>query len=334
MRKMNKVLLPVLLAILVLCVGVAASDTKVVAKEDFTLNAGETLAGDLVAFGANVTLEKNSVVTGDVVILGGDADVNGRIDGDLASFGGKIRLGEESVITGDMVSFGGRVDRVPGAMVFGDAVEQGTLSVDKDEENGVTSIQKKISYAFPAGSSALEKVTRLFSGFFATVLSGVILGCITAVVMLVMESRVKDSARKLVFFPVQAAGLGLTAWFLCLCVIIVCTITIIGIPVAILLLLALILFNSYGTIVFGNWIGNMIGKKLSLSWTDLPLTVCGVVLTRILTGLMTSYIPCVGWLPGAVISFMGFGAVLIKLLKLLDADEKERMAMLESPDEE
>ena len=56
----------------------------------YTLNAGQTLTGNLVVFGGLATLEKGSVVTGDVALTGGSLNVSGEINGSITSWKGSL----------------------------------------------------------------------------------------------------------------------------------------------------------------------------------------------------------------------------------------------------
>ncbi|HIE38176.1 MAG TPA: polymer-forming cytoskeletal protein, partial [Anaerolineae bacterium] len=97
-------------------------DGQVIFGDDFTLEAGERLDGDLVVSGGNVTLEPGSQVDGDVVVWGGDVEVGGIVEGDLAAFGGNVDLQETAVVDGDLVVIGGRVDQDEGAVVRGEQI--------------------------------------------------------------------------------------------------------------------------------------------------------------------------------------------------------------------
>lgn len=67
------------------------------------------VAGDVTAFGGNVTLEDQAQVAGDVSIFGGDVrlDRGVRIAGDVSVFGGQIHRDPQATVSGDVTSFGG-----------------------------------------------------------------------------------------------------------------------------------------------------------------------------------------------------------------------------------
>ena len=47
-------------------------DGRVVFGDNFTLESGDTLTGDLVVFGGNVKIEEDALVGGDMVVIGGN----------------------------------------------------------------------------------------------------------------------------------------------------------------------------------------------------------------------------------------------------------------------
>lgn len=71
--------------------------------------SAKTISNSGTYFGTNVTVPENEEVKGDVTVIGGEADIDGRIDGDLNIIGGTLHRGPNSVITGDVNDFGGNV---------------------------------------------------------------------------------------------------------------------------------------------------------------------------------------------------------------------------------
>jgi hypothetical protein len=58
-----------------------------------------------------------------IVVLGGDATIDGRADDDVVVIGGTLRLGPKAVVGGDVVTVGGQAVIDPGAQVRGDIDE-------------------------------------------------------------------------------------------------------------------------------------------------------------------------------------------------------------------
>jgi len=78
--------------------------------------------GDVVRFGQSFSIHEDEVVSGDVVLLGGDLKVEGEIQGGAVVLGGNIEIGRRAQIRGEAISVGGRVDAAPGANVRGGTV--------------------------------------------------------------------------------------------------------------------------------------------------------------------------------------------------------------------
>ena len=100
-----------------------AQDTvgdRVVMGENYTLESGQTLDGNLAVLGGNATLEQDTLVTGDVTLAGGNMIVSGRVGGNLTMMGGSLTLNDTAVIEGNLAAFAGSVDRAPGADVQGE----------------------------------------------------------------------------------------------------------------------------------------------------------------------------------------------------------------------
>ena len=75
--------------------------------------------GDLVRFGSDVTVGRDELIEGDVVAIGGSADINGEVTREVTVMGGSLNLGPEAVVRGDVAVVGGSLNRSPGARIYG-----------------------------------------------------------------------------------------------------------------------------------------------------------------------------------------------------------------------
>jgi hypothetical protein len=75
-----------------------------------------------VEIGGSIVVEKDEVITGDVVAVGGSVDVYGQVMGDAVAVGGRVYAHDGATIMGDAVSVGGRVEVDEGAKVMGERV--------------------------------------------------------------------------------------------------------------------------------------------------------------------------------------------------------------------
>src|SRR5206468_11958441 len=82
----------------------------------------------IVRFFGNVKLDRDEVLNGDVVVLGGNAQIDGQVNGDSVVIGGNLTLGPNANVTGDAVVVGGMLARDPDATVGGEVHEVGVGS--------------------------------------------------------------------------------------------------------------------------------------------------------------------------------------------------------------
>lgn len=93
--------------------------------DDTTSVDGAT--ADLVRVGEDITVEANETIEGDVVAIGGSVTILGKVKGDVVAIGGNVRLDSQASVRGDVVCVGGSLDREEGAEIGGQNVSVGFL---------------------------------------------------------------------------------------------------------------------------------------------------------------------------------------------------------------
>src|SRR5579872_4579871 len=73
-------------------------------------SASSDSSDDMVVFGGHQVVQAGQEVNGDLVVLGGSADVYGTVHGDAVAIGGRIYVAPQGVIDGSFVSLGGFID--------------------------------------------------------------------------------------------------------------------------------------------------------------------------------------------------------------------------------
>jgi hypothetical protein len=91
--------------------------------EDIDFDAGDNA---VVRFGEDITIPADKVIDGDVVAIGGDVIVYGRVKGDCVSVGGTVDVRGNGIVEGDAVSMGGGVSTSDSGTVSGSNVSLGT----------------------------------------------------------------------------------------------------------------------------------------------------------------------------------------------------------------
>lgn len=226
---------------------------------------------DVVKFGEDVEIEKDRVVDGDVVVVGGSLTVNGTIKGDAVCVGGTLTVSSTGTIEGDAVNVGGTVVKEPDAKIVGDEVSTGDFLP---------------GWIF---SGPWPRYGLRFAGFTAFFMKALIVLLIIWILSLVLSDRIKVVAGTAAKRPLASFGLGLLIFLLTPIAMVLLCITIVGIPVAILLPIGLIIvgFLGYAGIAYA------FGSKLFRSGV-------GIVRATIIGVLILEAIPLVGKLLCAV----------------------------------
>ncbi|RKY77444.1 hypothetical protein DRQ07_08775 [candidate division KSB1 bacterium] len=95
------------------------SDTLLLYLAELINNQKRTKRKGIVQFGDNVIVGRNEYVTGDVVVVGGDAEIYGEVKGGVIVVLGNIRLASTSIVHKDVVSVWGSPDIDNGAQIIG-----------------------------------------------------------------------------------------------------------------------------------------------------------------------------------------------------------------------
>lgn len=244
-------------------------------------------ARNIVRFGEDIMIEEGEVVSGDLVVFGGDAVIAGTVEGNATVLGGDVELKSTAEIDGELTVLGGRIEREPGAEV----------------KEGVTSGRKFFPQrAFWIDPTAWFGFSLLFN--FLTLLGTLALGAIVVALL-------PDHSEKIALFiaqePWQAVGVGFLALLLVIPAIVLLAITIIGIPLIPLFILSVIVAYIYGYIAASLLIGKRI-FEVSKASTSTP--IAEAVVGILVVGLLR-FIPFVGGLVALIVGLLGFGAVLL-----------------------
>ncbi|MCX7851858.1 MAG: polymer-forming cytoskeletal protein [Caldilineales bacterium] len=289
---------------------------RVLMGENLTLARGETRRGDVVILSGQLRMEPDSMLDGDVAVIGGSATVAGTVTGDVAVIGGSLRLEATAFIQGDVVSVGGTLERHPQAIVRGNIAHGFRFG----PETGM-----RLPFDSDWITPPLEttpprpRVWDWLGGFFLNGLTAVALATLMAVlgVLLVVAfpqptGRVAQTVRE---NPVLSFGVGLLTEALALPLLVVLTVTICLAPLALLTALALVAAWMFGWLAVGWVMGQWLARAFNARQTTPVLEMAvGVILLTLLWRLPL-VIPCLGRLVSAgvliVAGSIGLGAVLL-----------------------
>lgn len=286
-----------------------------------TATARHRRQSDMVRVGGSVQVPADTVVEGDVVAVGGSADVRGHVKGDVVAVGGSVYARAGSRVEGDATAVGGRVQREPGAELGGSVVEVPVLPSNLVERIVQAAGGRPRAHWWPFGLGRIGWLGRARS-FVGTL---VLYAFISLIAVLVFPRRLEVMARALPAFPGHAAAYGIGGFVLALpavavlvvavaLVSVVLVITVVGILVlpAVLAaipaaLLGLVVVLALGVaavwLSLGRGIANQTGRgDLRAIWAAL----LGAAVVAVAAEL-----PAVGPLVVVTVLIFGFGAALM-----------------------
>lgn len=94
---------------------VLSACSKLVLSNDYTLESGQVVDGDLWVPVGNVRLQSGSRVTGSVYQICCNLYANGRVNSNIFLLTGNLRLGSDANVRGGAAVFSGNLERLPGA---------------------------------------------------------------------------------------------------------------------------------------------------------------------------------------------------------------------------
>ena len=80
----------------------------------------KSMDGARILIGKDYTLPEGSTASESIIVVGGDATIDGTAENDVLMVGGRLRIGPTAVIQGDVATIGGRLDLDPSARIEGD----------------------------------------------------------------------------------------------------------------------------------------------------------------------------------------------------------------------
>jgi hypothetical protein len=303
----------------------------------YTLESGDTLAGNLLVLGGSAALEADSTVEGDIVVLGGSLQVDGLVEGDLGVVGGLVTLGSTAVIEGDVNALSGSVQREEGAVIEGD-LNQNTFSVTPFVAPGAFHFGNMGDWSqFFGNLGGLTPVAPAIR-FSANPLWDILwfgfrsfLWAALAVLVALFAPRASARAGAAGAARPPAAGcLGCSTLIVAPLVLLVLVITLCGIPVALVLAFILALAWAFGVVALGLEAGKRLAVLLKQDWA--PPVSAGVGtfgLTLVMNG--AALVPCIGWMVPLLVGCVGLGAVLLTRFGAQDYPVDLPVAAISSP---
>lgn len=321
-------------------------DGRVIFGNNFTLESGDTLTGDLIVFGGSVTVEEDAIIEGDVVIFGGNVKLEDNpsegvdtIAGALVVFGGNVTIGKNTTIgsevvvlggdvsldgtvNGELVIIGGSTNMGEAAVVEGDLVTiGGTVNRDPGSEvkgDVVTNIPAPDIFIpdLQVPDVPNRPIVEFNSNPFGRVLrilgTTILFTLLAMLASLFLQPQIGRVSQAVVGQPVIAGSIGLLTVVLAPIVLGISALTIILIPVVVLAAGVLALSWLFGLIAIGTEVGGRFTQAINQIWAP-PFTAgMGTFLMMLVLGGV-GMVPCIGWLISFLVGMLGIGGVVLTI---------------------
>jgi len=278
---------------------------RVVFGDDYTLESGEQLQGDLAVFGGDVTLAQDSLLAGDALVMGGSVTVAGTVEGDIAALGGDVRLDPTAEVDGDIVALGGNVTKLGGAVVKGITSEGFSFDFLPRLPRFPEIMGPRTAWRtwWTDANPAWTWFTRGLRSL-VTVIVLAVLGVIVVALWPKPAERLADTVWS---NPGATLGMGLLtllvvpglAVLLAILIITACLVPLLAVAAG-----AAYLFGWVG-------LGLLIGRRLLLALKAGQVSALWQACLGVAVITLAGSVPCVGWLVWVIGGAFGVGAVVL-----------------------
>lgn len=251
-----------------------------------TIEKDEIRKGNLVVFGSKAVID--GTLKGDLVVIGGLVIVSGEVKGDVVIVGGKAVLLPNSQIKGEIVAVGSQIVRDPEAEVIGDSV-----TVD---ESGV-----KIG-----AESFLPKMWLIKTGYRLSILLTWFF--VSFLTMLLFSKSIENTVETAAKSPAQSALAGFLFHVGALLGCLLLSVTIIGIPLVIIGVFLWIITGVFGTTAGFVLMGKLIMKYFRNDYSKLfVLFIIGFLVLAVIRQAPW----LIGWSIWQIWGMIGIGATIL-----------------------
>ncbi len=252
---------------------------------------GDT-AGTVVVIGGSATIDGK--VDDAVVAIGGDVTVNGEVSDTVVSVLGNIKLGPQAKIGGEAVSVGGKIDKAEGAVISGETqqIDFGGIGLPEIKwlRNWFVQCFLKLRPLAPQVGWVWVVAGVFFALYF--------------LIAIAFPRPVQACVDELVRRPATTFLFGLLTKILAPFAILILIATGVGVFVVPFLLAALFLFAVVGKIALLEGLGFQIGKQFGTSALQKPLAA--LLLGSIIIVLLYM-VPVVGLITWMILGLWGLG---------------------------
>jgi hypothetical protein len=240
----------------------------------------------VVLGGQTVTIQPGQEVTGDLVVIGGTANVYGTVDGDAVTLGGRIYIAPEGRVDGDLANIGGEIlnqsnqphDRstpVPGGRATPPLVVVPPIPVPP------VSVQ--------VGPPFIHDILAPYEGMSGWAWFYFSDAILTIIAFLLFPALARASRDNLAANPLLACVLGFFSPIIFAVLVIALCITIIGIPLVPLAGLALVVGYLVGKAAIAEFLGERVVQALRSTASPVGTVAIGAGILFLICALTGSF---------------------------------------------
>ena len=261
--------------------------------KDVVIKAGEVVR-ELVVIGGNATVD--GTVEGNLVVISGSATVNGRVKRDLVTILGSLTLGPEAQIGHDAVVVGGPLTADPQATIGGQQTVVGVGQFLPDFSGLQKWLNKGVFLARP-----------LPPGVRWVWISAALFLLLYMALAVLFPRPVRACVNTLEEQPVASFFMGILLLVLLGPLLFLLVVSVAGLLAIPFLIFALIFAALLGKVAVYAYAGQQIGRQVRLSEASLPvLLIIGAVLFYVIY-----MVPVLGFAVWSIVTLIGIGAVLL-----------------------
>jgi len=250
----------------------------------YSINFGDDSLkqGDaIVKFAESVYIPADKTVAGDVVVFGGNAIIEGKVQGSVVVMGGEIRARRGAEIKGDVVAIGGTIEEDEEVVIRGERVQVGGVA-------------NQISDRLHVGTRAIRGLMTLAMLFVALVLF--------LITMMFLRGRIERVSSHISAGLFKCFGAGVLASFIgmfgLIIVLIPLVITIVGIPLAVVLCVSCVGVYVIACATFVFTVGRAAAARAGIQGGAFVQLLLGVLLLSI-PEIIAFVLDVIGHLPVA-----------------------------------
>lgn len=242
-------------------IAIALSVPTFAAAQDFEISVREMRWNPTIRVGQNFTLKSNDVAN-EVVVIAGDAVIEGRVDRDVVVVLGKVQLASTAVVDGSFVVVGGTAVVAEGAQVREDLFVLGGLEsapgfnpLGHHVVIGTAGIGERLRGIVPWLTHGLLLARPIVPGLPWVWSIALVFFLVNLLINFVFDTPVRAAAATMRATPLSSFMTGLLVMLLAGPVCVLLAVSVVGVIVVPFVLCALLLAGVLGKVAFARWIG-------------------------------------------------------------------------------